>query len=123
MQRSTLKLCQSCTKTKPLAEFFHSDECDAFHPFCKPCLAQTLKYRSKERAAQKKTSRKTCAQCQQHLPLKMFHWLEASQSHHSYCRACHAVYMSERYRRATQRARLGKKGLLVAGRGLEPRTN
>jgi hypothetical protein len=42
---------------------------------------------------------RACAQCDQDLPVQMFHWLQASGSYHSYCRPCHAAYMAERYRR------------------------
>ena len=123
MQRSTLKHCQLCEKPKSILEFIHPLAQGQAHPYCKSCLTQTLKHRYREKQLQKRAGRKTCAQCFQTFSLDMFHWIKASASHHSYCRACHAIYMANRYRQVTRKKRSVLKASLVAGRGLEPRTN
>jgi hypothetical protein len=55
--------------------------------------------RASVRTSRRQDTHRRCAQCEQDLPVQMFHWLRASGSFHSYCRPCHAAYMAERYRR------------------------
>ena len=69
------------------------------HPLCRSCVKEGVKRRLASRGTSRRKSKKACAQCDQLLPLALFHWIPASRSHHSYCRPCHSAYMAERYRR------------------------
>ena len=99
------KTCRLCHKAKPLELFHRLHGSAALHPFCNSCLGSTVQQRFKERAVKRRVNKKECAQCAQELPLQMFHWLTASGTHHSYCRACHAAYMADRYRRLLAKRR------------------
>jgi hypothetical protein len=83
---------------KQLGKFSRIADVAQTHPFCRQCLG-VMARRSFQRPARKEASTRTCAQCSQDLPVRMFHWLRASATFHSYCRPCHAAYMAERYRR------------------------
>jgi hypothetical protein len=93
------KKCRCCRKTRPLDQFHRLQGVAAVHPFCRPCLTESVRQRIARRGARHAASTRCCAQCGQDLPVQMFHWLKASGSYHSYCRPCHATYMAERYRR------------------------
>jgi hypothetical protein len=99
MKDSRKKKCRCCRKDRPLAQFHRLEGTAAIHPFCQPCLAQKVRRRLAGRTARRADASRACAQCDQLLPVQMFHWLRASNSYHSYCRPCHAAYMAERYRR------------------------
>ena len=102
------KKCRCCQKTKPLDLFHRLEGTAAIHPFCRPCLGAAARRRSALRGSRRTETTRACAQCDQELPVQMFHWLRASGSYHSYCRPCHAAYMAERYRRR-RRAVLAQK--------------
>ena len=99
MNERSKKKCRCCQKTLPMGQFHRLEGTAAVHPFCRPCLVTAARRRSARRAEQRTQKTRCCAQCGQDLPVQMFHWLRASGSFHSYCRPCHAAYMSERYRR------------------------
>ncbi len=102
MKDSSKKKCRCCQKERPLALFHRLAGTTAIHPFCRPCLASTVRQRTADRSSRRVQTKRDCAQCGQQLPLQMFHWLRASNSYHSYCRPCHAAYMAERYRRLSE---------------------
>ena len=99
MNERSKKKCRCCHKTKPLDLFHRLEGTAAIHPFCRPCLGAAARRRSALRGSRRTETTRACAQCDQELPVQMFHWLRASGSYHSYCRPCHAAYMAERYRR------------------------
>lgn len=93
------RTCPCCRKPKPLASFPSLQPGGLLHPYCRPCLTARVRQSGRARDQAATAVTKVCALCAQRLPLDTFHWIKSSQTHHSYCRGCHSVYMAERYRR------------------------
>ncbi len=99
MKPTTTKTCARCQCPKPAADFFPVGPAGEAHPFCTACLNLIFLDKERQRRRLSLVRRRTCAQCEQSLPLGSFHWIKASKTYHSYCRACHSAYMAIRYLR------------------------
>lgn len=96
------RTCHCCRKPKSPESFPLLQADGLLHPYCRPCLTARVRRSGRHRSQAAVAATKECALCAQRFPLQTFHWIKSSQTHHSYCRGCHSVYMAERYRRRRQ---------------------
>ena len=99
MKLSLLKICSACEQSKPLVAYHLISDDGKVHPQCKDCLTLCLLRKERSRRQAGQSRERTCSQCEQSFPESYFHWIKASRSYHSYCRACHSAYMAIRYLR------------------------
>jgi hypothetical protein len=104
MTTNAKRACHCCRKAKSLESFPPLQPGGLLHPYCRPCLTIRVRRNGRARDQAATAATKECALCAQRLPLDTFHWIKSSQTHHSYCRGCHSVYMAERYRRRRRQA-------------------
>lgn len=102
MKTVAKRSCLCCRKPRAQANFPSLQPGGLLHPYCRACLTARVRRSGRERDEAAGAETKECALCAQRFPLDTFHWIKSSQTHHSYCRGCHSVYMAERYRRRRQ---------------------
>jgi hypothetical protein len=92
-------VCGKCHESKPVLDFHEILPSGELHPWCHDCLRKQLLRNIDLSNKLKLAPKRPCNQCGITFSVNSFHWIKSSKTRHSYCRACHAVYMAMRYQR------------------------
>jgi len=91
--------CVKCHQSKLATDFHEILISGELHPWCHDCLQKQLAKNLEISQRLKLATKRPCTQCGITFSIHSFHWIKSTKTRHSYCRACHAVYMAMRYAR------------------------